>query len=170
MNEVEILDMKINWNAGWGNRPEFKVLLNRIPDNKELFYRYENGLYYAKKGAYVSFFAHNKKNPEENAGGYYGRTFELHMANRKTIIKLKGPWSSRAGCMNRQGFPACADAAITTSPRTFYDDKGCFIAGAVLMDAVDEWRLEHDDNLDWLVIQKVGRNNETTYEPRLKDN
>ena len=166
--EVYIEDIEVDWRAGWGNRPGFNILFNRLPESNELKYHNENGLYYARKGAYVSFYAHNKDNPEENAGGFYGRVFEINVAG-KGLIKLKGPWSSRAGCMNKQGFDACADASITDSLKVM-KGKGTFYAGAVAIGAIEDWIREHDDEINWLIVQKIGRDGEITYEPRLKDN
>lgn len=93
---MKILKAKVQWNKGFANSPEFMALVDAYPSAEDFKYvAGPCGIYYAELDGAVDFFYYSS--PGE---GYGGRHFKLNMVDG-SIKTLKGPWSSRAGAMNR---------------------------------------------------------------------
>ena len=129
---MEIINAKVNWNLGWNNSPELQILVDKIP--RDLRFQFKEGMFFAEKRGYVSFFAHN--GDSENHGGYCGRSFDIVMEDgaHKT---LNGPWSGRSGVTNRLGFVPCVEVSITEDPQVF-EQGHIFSGGAISLDLAEK--------------------------------
>lgn len=110
---MNILDMYVNWMPGTLNDPYLEVLIDALPDFREMIYEEKNDLFFAEKDGYVRFYYRSK-----NQNGYGGSVFKLPMKDG-TTVKLVGPWSSRSGCANKLGFKPCSSVGYTTDPDKF---------------------------------------------------
>jgi hypothetical protein len=132
---LKILKTKIDWMEGYANDPSIYVLLKNIPNLDELRYRERNNCYFAEKDGYVNFFHYVK--PDR---GFGGREFPIIMEDGTKKI-LKGPWSSRAGCMNRMGFAPCIDVFYTDNSKAW--ERGyTFFLGALTVKLFDNIKIE----------------------------
>lgn len=104
---MEILKAKIDWMEQFANEPGLYLLLKNRPSLGDFRYEERNGCYFAENQGLVDFFHY--KQPGD---GYAGRSFHLTMKDGSEKV-LKGPWSSRASVMNREGFVHCIEATIT---------------------------------------------------------
>jgi len=101
---LRILRVDIEWYEKYPNlNPTFVVEVDKVPDRGELEYElfeYDN-LHFliAEKDGYVSYFTHSR-NPEHDDGGFCGQIFEIKVKN-VGVVKYVGPWSSRAGMINK---------------------------------------------------------------------
>jgi len=129
---MNILNVKINWNLGWNNAPKLQILVDKIP--RDLRYKFKEGMFFAEKGGYVSFFAHN--GDSDNHGGYSGREFQIVMEDGTQKI-LRGPWSGRSGVTNRLGFISCVEVNLTENPEEF-EQGHIFSGGAVTLDLAEK--------------------------------
>jgi hypothetical protein len=98
---------------------------------EESEFAFHNGLWvHVAPSGFVRYFAHSGLNRDE--GGYCGATFKfLHNGQPRSV---KGPWSSRAGCVNEAGY--------NVVDVTLRDPKGgsysACITYALLMQLLDE--------------------------------
>ena len=129
---MEIIDAKIDWKLGWNNSPELQILVDKIP--RDLRYQFREGMFFAEKGGYVSFFAHN--GDSENHKGYSGREFSIVMEDGTSKI-LRGPWSGRSGVTNQLGFVPCVEVSLTENPEEFKQGH-IFSGGAVTLDLAEK--------------------------------
>ena len=85
-----------------------KYLWSLYDDNSQYVYEERDGLFYAKdpRTGRVSYFHHTSP-----GNGFGGSTYNLKMVDGTTRA-LKGPWSSRAECMNQVGFTPCKEVTI----------------------------------------------------------
>lgn len=121
---MEVLKAEINWMEEWANEPGLYLLLKDCPKHEELKYEERNSCFFAEKDGLIEFFHY--KQPGD---GYAGRHFNITMQDGSHKV-LKGPWSSRASVMNKQGFTPCIEAAITENPEVW--EKGyTFYSSAV---------------------------------------
>jgi len=131
---MNILKGKVDWADGWANEPTIKILVDKMPDLADLRYEEREGLYYAELGGYVSFYYYVRP-----GDGFGGRVFNITMKDGSKKA-LRGPWSSRAGAMNRFGFGPCLDVSMTDNPES-YERGYTFFASActleLVMDAMD---------------------------------
>lgn len=131
---MKILKGRVNWVDGYANDPRLEVLVDKMPDSKDLRYEERSGLYYAEFSGYASFYYY--VSPGE---GFGGRIFNITMKNG-TEKFLKGPWSSRAGIANKLGFGPCLDVSMTNNSNS-YERGYTFFASActlkLVMDALD---------------------------------
>ena len=132
---MKILRAKIDWIMSACNDPRLQILVDKIPDRKDLTYTCRRGrginLYFAEKDGYVSFFAWSGHG---NDGGYGGSEWDIKVGRK--IVRVKGPWSSRPGVMN-QYFTQCMEAAMTNDPETY--EKGyTFMAGSITIEKAKE--------------------------------
>lgn len=124
--------------------PMLELLVDRIPVN-ELVYTTKTvcdrfgrcgTIYYAEHEGYVDFLYHD---PNDETG-FYGGVFTLRVRNDDGTIEtreIKGPWSSRSGVMNREGFGPCVEVLITDDPETF--KRGyAYRVGAVTVDLAQQ--------------------------------
>ena len=117
---VKLLDAKVNWYKEYANNPQFEVLLDRIPtDDKDFRYTlFSNtcsfqGLYVAEYQGFYSFYLQ-----DNDFSGFGGRQFPIVMKDGRKVT-LKGPWSSRAGVLNKQGLGPCGEVVFTDSIESF---------------------------------------------------
>lgn len=103
---MNIIKSKVNWNESFQNYPDLELEVENVPDIKTMRYEERNGIYYAEREGYVSYFYY--KNPDN---GFGGREFPITMKDGTEKV-LKGPWSSRAACVNNQGFGPIVDVVI----------------------------------------------------------
>ena len=136
---MKILKAKVDWMKDWDNHPNLVVLVDKIPNHDDLRFNQQGGMYWAIKDGYASYLYYT--HPGE---GFAGRVFTLKMVDG-TTQELKGPWSSRAGCVNTvlhdlsglQG--PIVDVTMTDDPDV-YSGKviKCFFAGAITMDLAEQ--------------------------------
>ena len=113
---MNILSAKINWNANYMNFPDLEIEVDEMPDTKTMRYEERNNIFYAEREGYASYFYY--KEPGE---GFGGREFPITMKDGTEKI-LKGPWSSRASCVNQMGFGPVVD--IVLSKNQYYRVSG----------------------------------------------
>jgi len=128
------LAARVDWKEEYLNDPKLRVLVDEIPSRSELrFERHDDGLWYAEKDGYVEYFAWNGP---DNEGGFAGQCYEITTVDGDNIT-LKGPWSSRAGALNKRGFGPCIDVSLTTRPEVF--ERGfTFQAGSLSLEAAKQ--------------------------------
>ncbi len=157
-----MLDCQIDWREDVANDPRLQVLVDETPDRSELRFENEDGLWVGIDNGYVEYFAYSG---DGNDGGYSGRCFEITTVDDEQVT-LKGPWSSRAGCVNQRSFGPVVDVAITTDPSTL--ERGhTFRTGTLTLEAakqaidlVDEpchleQRLKYsDDEPVWVAVRE----------------
>jgi hypothetical protein len=127
---MEVLDAKVEWNEEYMNHPKLQVLVSNIPSTESMtFESAMNGqIWYGEHNGYVKFFSGS---PDENRSGYSGRSFKLNTPDGEVV--LTGPYSSRAGVMNKNGFGPCVDVSITTDSQVL--EKGyTFSAGSITLE------------------------------------
>ena len=112
---MRILDARVDWREDVANDPRLEVLVDEIPDRSELRFEHEDDLWVAIEDGYVEFFAWSGNG---NDGGYSGRCFEITDVEGKSVT-LRGPWSSRAGCVNQRSFGPVVDVRMTSEPDVF---------------------------------------------------
>ena len=140
---MQIIDLKINWWAGYGNGPSVAILVDKIPPREELHYEHKPpGIYYAEEGGYVSFFYKSDKLFSKQEDGFAGRHFPLKMKGGTEKV-LKGPWSSNSGSVNAYGFGPCTEVSITEEKQTFESGGGVFFGAACKVDKLIDYILRH---------------------------
>jgi len=123
INTIQVVDAKVRWFDGASNDPELLVALNRPPAYNEMVYeeymlgtanRHELTLYVAEHQGIVNYLLEDPRNRE----GFGGREFEIQVPKKGSETKtkiLKGPWSSRAGVVNRYTSYDIVDVVYTGS-------------------------------------------------------
>jgi len=90
---------EINWMKGYGNLPELKVTIDKMPKLGEvLFKRHRENrstTYWTSENDFVTFFTH----VPSNESGFGGATFTGTLEDG-TPFKVKGPWSDNAMNVN----------------------------------------------------------------------
>ncbi|RKS82120.1 hypothetical protein BDK61_1417 [Haloarcula quadrata] len=109
---MNILDAQVDWREDVGNDPRLEVLVDETPERSELRFEHEEGLWTAVDNGYVEYFAWSG---DGNDGGFSGRSFEITTIDGEQIT-LEGPWSSRAGCVNKRRFGPVVDVRLATDP------------------------------------------------------
>lgn len=140
MDAPKVTEVSVDWLDGFGNSPEFRVGMSRIPKRHELVYRERGGTYLAILGDYASFLRYDKP-----GDGFGGRTFELRMDDG-TTRKLVGPWSSNA---------ADASAAFPETPVVEAVQDG--LAFAVTCASVVAWVRENRPDFGLAFVDFYGR-------------
>ena len=129
---MEILKARIDWNDGFVNYPTIRMLVDKVPDHREMAYEMREGLYFAESGGYVSYLYWVRPDM-----GYGGRTFELTMKDG-TKKYLKGPWSSNSMHANDLGFIPSIEAIVTADPYVW--ERGhTFFAGSVTIALIQQY-------------------------------
>lgn len=141
---MRILALKVDWHEQFATSPSLNVLVSKIPNLRDLRYKSpDNRMYFAEKDGFVNFFVHQPS----NESGYGGRTFHITMEDGEKR-SIKGPWSSRSGCFNRQGiFPQCVECGIVDDPIA-YQRGHTFYSGAIVVDLVKEHMRSHLPGLE----------------------
>ena len=130
---MRIEDAQVDWKEGYANDPKLQVLVDEIPSRDELRFKHENGLWVAIENSYVEYFAWSG---DGNDGGYSGRCFEITTIDGEQVT-LKGPWSSRAGCVNKRSFGPVVDVELATDPEEL--ERGyTFKAGTMTLSAAKQ--------------------------------
>lgn len=109
---MNILDAQVDWREDVGNDPRLEVLVDETPERSELRFEHEDGLWTAVDNGYVEYFAWSG---DGNDGGFSGRSFEITTVDGEQVT-LEGPWSSRAGCVNKRRFGPVVDVRLATDP------------------------------------------------------
>lgn len=120
---MRILKSKVEWNERYLNWPNLEITVDRFPSPESMLYEEHNHIFYAERFGYVSFFYYTAP-----GDGFGGREFPIQMKDN-TFLVLKGPWSSRASCVNTQGFGPCLDVTLYEAEAKYK----CGIAGAVTL-------------------------------------
>ncbi len=155
----------------FANSPTFELLVDEFPPLDQLRYEKIHHSYYAHLDGYVRFFSWNGEPGE----GFGGRHFPITLVDG-TEVTLKGPWSSRAGWMNRIFRPRCLDVSFTSDPKV-YERGYTFYAGAVSLDAMIEGLplIETPKNItperwfSWALVEVLD-GHDTRYDPVLVKN
>jgi len=127
---MRVIAGRVDWMPRWANRPELKLLVDRICGIDEMVFSERDGLCYAELDGDVHFLYDDPSNPQ----GFGGREFKIRMVDGSERI-LSGPWSSRAGVANMRGFGPCVDAMLMDDQRQW--QKGyTFVAGHCTVEMV----------------------------------
>lgn len=130
---MRVLDAQVDWKEGYGNLPKLQVLVDETPDRTDLRFQHEDGLWYAEHEGYAEFFAWTGPG---NEGGFSGRCFEITTVSGEDVT-LRGPYSSRAGCVNLRGLGPVVDVHLTTDPATL--ERGyTFRSGSLALPAAKQ--------------------------------
>ena len=93
---MRLVDAQVDRMEGYGNPAKLQVLVDETPARSELRFEHDGGLWYAEKDGYAEYFSWTGPG---NEGGYSGRCFKIITADGEQVT-LRGPYSSRAGCVN----------------------------------------------------------------------
>jgi hypothetical protein len=130
---MRILDAQVDWREDVGNDPRMEVLVDETPDRSDLRFEHEDGLWVAIENGYVEYFAWSGDGTD---GGYSGRSFEITTVDGEQAT-LKGPWSSRAGCVNQRSFGPVVDVRLTNDPAVL--ERGhTFTSGTLTLSAAKQ--------------------------------
>jgi len=130
---MRILDCQVDWREDVANDPRLEVLVDEIPDRSELRFEHEDRIWCGIKDGFVSYFAWSG---DGNGGGYCGQCFEVTTTDGEEVT-LKGPWSSRAGCVNQRSFGPVVDVRLTDDP-TVLERGYTFRGGALTLSAAKQ--------------------------------
>ncbi|RJQ30295.1 hypothetical protein C4565_00490 [Candidatus Parcubacteria bacterium] len=162
---MKAINARVEWNLNWANDPRVEILVEGFETGrKDMKYKTDgNGIYYAEKDGKVSFYY---KCGDHQEDGFGGRHFELQMEDGTTKV-LKGPWSSRAGCMNRAGFGPCVDVTIHDAEHQVLGDtwhRGGGWASAATLEFVEDALKKF---LPEVIMMKENKHGDITYYPTL---
>jgi len=130
---MKILDAQVDYREDVGNDPRLEVLVDEIPERSDLRFEQEDGLWVAIENGYVEYFSWSG---DGNDGGYSGRSFEITTVDGEQVT-LRGPWSSRAGCVNKRRFGPVVDVRLTGDPGVL--DRGhTFTSGTLTLSAAKQ--------------------------------
>jgi|GEM_PF-1304091 len=107
---MELKAASVDWREDVGNDPCLQVVVDEIPPRDEMRFEHDDRIWLGTKSGFASYFAWSG---DGNDGGYSGRCYDITMRDG-TEVTLKGPWSSRAGCVNKRSFGPVVDVRITT--------------------------------------------------------
>lgn len=127
---MEVIDAQVDWKEGYASDPRFEVLVDEFPSREERVYHSNDDktLWYSNTGGFVDFYAGH---PDRAGDGFGGRSYTLQTSDGE--VTLTGPYSSRAGAVNKEGFGPCVDVALTTDPKVM--TRGyTFVSGAITLD------------------------------------
>ena len=128
---MKLLKARVNWAEGFSNDPSLEILVDKMPELKDLSYKNKGSLYYAELDGSVSFFHYAGP-----GNGFGGRSFTIQMENGEEKI-LQGPWSSNASSMNEAGFGPCLDVSIIDDLAS-YERGYTFYSGHVTIDLIEQ--------------------------------
>lgn len=88
------MQIRVDWMEKWGNDPHF--VLEGVEYAKPVALWERQGHFYRRDGdLFVEYFVHNPRNET----GFSGATFQGRLKDGSSF-NIKGPWSSRPGCIN----------------------------------------------------------------------
>lgn len=162
---MNLIDATVDFRPNVANDPVLELLVDEIPDRADMMFEHdeERGLWYGEKDGFVRFYSFSGP---ENEGGFSGHHYEITTVDGEDVT-LEGPWSSRAGVMNRVGFGPCVGVRITTDPAVL-ENGHTFQSGAVTLEvakqAVDQIpeashlqrEIKFDDEPYWVVQRNGG--------------
>lgn len=156
---MRIIDVSVNWMTRYANRPTFEIKIEgSLPSLETATFRaipLEHGtLYFGthEDSPIVHFFYHDSQNER----GYAGTKFDLTMSDGSTV-SLVGPWSSRAGVVNRYVNDHILDVTLIPS-------DGYRMSGAIRVEDVREWLATNKPEI--LVEQYPFDDLDIRYEPK----
>lgn len=121
-SDLGIVDVGVDWNNEYDNSPRLRITIDGPPPEPESFrYTEKDNLYLAVKDGFARYYYY-----KELGDGFYGRKIPITMADGTEKI-LEGPWSSRAGHVNRTHDQQVVDVAIQ------YNKYGLF-SGAITLE------------------------------------
>jgi hypothetical protein len=138
------------------NDPRLHLEADDIPTIDELEYEgsVDEGLWYAESDdGFVSYFAWDGGQQD----GYGGRHYDITTVDGEEVT-LKGPWSSRAGVMNKAGYGPCMDVRFNSTG-----------TGAVTVDRAEDVVDEYLEDVELERVEKFS-NNEPYWIPRRGEN
>jgi hypothetical protein len=109
-----------------------EVLVPRIPDLDEFRFEQRHGTWYAEKNGVAT---HYYWRGPENGHGFGGQHIDIRTTADEKVT-LKGPWSTRAGVVNAEGFGPCVDVSLTDNPEVFARGY-TFTAGSITLDLAE---------------------------------
>jgi hypothetical protein len=130
---MRILDAQVDWREEVANDPRLEVLVDEIPDRSELQFAHEDDIWCAIQDGFVEYYHWSG---EGNDGGYSGRCFEITTVDGEQVT-LRGPWSSRAGCVNQRRFGPVVDVRLTDDPETLARGY-TFLSGTLTLSAAKQ--------------------------------
>lgn len=133
------------------NDPRLHLDADDIPTRDELQYHgsKEEGLWYAESDdGFASYFAWDGGQQD----GYGGRHFDITTVDGEEIT-LKGPWSSRAGVVNKRGYGPVMDVRFNSTG-----------SGAITVDRAEEAVDEYLEDVELERVEKFS-NDEPYYVP-----
>lgn len=167
----EVQGIEVDWCEGYGNTPDLRITLPEGVNSWDYFrgvrgedgimYRmYEelplhgSNIYYADHPmGWVSYFSHCG-NPNVNEGGFGGASYGVHLPDGTHKV-LKGPWSSRATCVN---------IAVQQHPDlTIMDVRGARTLKEIAVKAL----LEHFEFPHYILRQKAKGAEQNAYCPSM---
>jgi hypothetical protein len=166
---MKVLEARVNWKEDCANDPSLEILVDRIPEPDTMRYRRSRNLYYAEQDGYVHFYASGP-----DGRGFCGDSFKLQMKDGNTTI-LIGPYSSRAGVMNKAGFGSpCIDVAIADNRMCW--EKRIMFAGACLVKLVAASKVDFGTQCgdfkfpkgSSFVFQLISKGHDLIYMPAVK--
>lgn len=121
---MDIRFAQVNWNDDHDNAPMLEIVASDYPEEGDWSYadfQISPGcvLYRAEYNDYVRFLHHMASDQV----GFGGRTFDLRLHSGQ-IIQIKGPWSSRAGVVNRYFVPHCVEVLRYNNHSDMQDRRG----------------------------------------------
>jgi len=148
---MRVHNVLIDLHTGYGNKPTFIVQVDELPNRNDVLFEKRvtedgNGLYFGyTEDGYVRFYSYR-----EPGRGYSGATFSIMMREDGKEIDLVGPWASRAGVMNKVGFPEVVDVVYQYGNRQEH--------GHILADTLYEY-------LGINMVRRKTKDGEYTFEP-----
>lgn len=103
---MKLIRHDVNMHEGYANDANYRIWVDALPELSDLRYEKRGNLYYAEKNGYVNFYYYDRP-----GDGYGGRQFPITLTDGTEVV-LKGPWSSRAGVMQKAGFPETVEVTI----------------------------------------------------------
>lgn len=150
---MNILDAQVDWREDVGNDPRLEVLVDDTPERSELRFEHEDSLWTAIDNGYVEYFAWSG---DGNDGGFSGRSFEITTVDGEQVT-LEGPWSSRAGCVNKRRFGPVVDVRMATDPSVL--EKGyTFRTGTLTLSAAKQAIDLADEDFQFKRVEKFDSN------------
>ncbi|MDL0123434.1 hypothetical protein [Halobacterium salinarum] len=150
---MKIVDAQLDWREDVGNDPRLEVIVDETPDRSALRFEHENGLWTAIDDGYVEYFAWSG---DGNDGGFSGRSFEVTTVDGEQVT-LRGPWSSRAGCVNKRQFGPVVDVRLSTDLSVL--ERGyTFQTGTLTLSAAKQAVDIADDEAHFERVEKFDNN------------